>query len=119
MQKQRILVVGATGLVGAAAVDHFSQQDDWEVRTLSRRTPASTLATGHLAADLTDAETCRAAFGSAPVFTHVLYAALHEESDLEAGWRSAGQQETNLLMLRNLLDNVETQGAMQHLTILH
>lgn len=63
MPKQRMLMVGATGLVGAAAVDHFSQQDDREVWTLSRGTPASTVAAGHLAADLTDPETCRAAFG--------------------------------------------------------
>ncbi len=80
--------------------------------------PRPRVATGHLAADLTDAETCRAAFGTAPAFTHVAYAALQENEDLEAGWRSTGQQETNLIMLRNLLDNVETQGALQHLTIL-
>jgi nucleoside-diphosphate-sugar epimerase len=54
----------------------------------------------------------------APSFTHVLYAALHEEDDLEAGWRSSEQQETNLVMLRNVLDAVESRGALQHFTIL-
>jgi len=118
MQGRRMLVVGATGLVGAAAIDHFSAQPGWEVWTLSRRAPVSTVTAGHLAADLTDTDLCRAAFADAPPFTHVLYAALHEEGSLEAGWRSAQQQETNLLMLRNLLDSVEAQGALQHLTIM-
>jgi hypothetical protein len=72
----------------------------------------------HLAVDLTDAAACREAFGQTEPFTHVLYAALQEEDDLEAGWRSRAQQETNLAMLRNVVDGVEAGGRIRHFTIL-
>ena len=44
-----------------------------------------------------------------------MYAALHEEEDLIAGWRNAEQIETNVGMLRNLLDALE---PTEHLTLL-
>ena len=115
--KKRILIVGATGLVGAAATRHFSSLSGWEVTALSRRPPADPRVR-HLAVDLQDDAACRQAFQQAEPFTHVLYAALHEEDKLEASWRSAGQQEVNLRMLRNVLDGVEAGGRLQHLTIL-
>ena len=116
-QASRILIVGATGLVGAAAAEHFSSLPGWEVVTLSRRPPAAP-GTVHLAADLTDEDACRAAFATAPPVTHVLYAALHEHADLAAGWRDAEQRETNLVMLRNVLDGVEALGELRQFTIL-
>jgi nucleoside-diphosphate-sugar epimerase len=68
--------------------------------------------------DLTHAEDCRNALARTQPFTHVLYAALYEESNLEASWRSAGQQSVNLIMLRNVLDGVEARGALRHVTLL-
>jgi nucleoside-diphosphate-sugar epimerase len=68
--------------------------------------------------DLRDTEQCRRAFAGTDPFTHVLYAALHEEDNLEAGWRSKQQQEVNLTMLRNVLDGVEGGGHLRHFTIL-
>lgn len=118
MEDRRILIVGATGLVGSAATEHFAAAPGWEVTTLSRRAPARSDGVGHLAVDLTDGSACRKAFGEAKPFTHVLYAALQEEDDLEAGWRSRAQQEVNLTMLRNVLDGVEAGGRLRHLTIL-
>lgn len=114
---KRILVVGATGLVGAAALRHFSGRPGWQVTALSRRPPAEA-GVQHLAVDLQDEQACQAAFSIAEPFSHVLYAALHEENDLEASWRSRGQQEINLTMLRNVLDGVESGGQLRHLTIL-
>lgn len=118
MEDFRILIVGATGLVGAAATKHFAAARGWKVTTLSRRAPAREDGIAHLAVDLTDAARCRETFEQVEPFTHVLYAALHEEDDLEAGWRSRGQQELNLTMLRNVLDGIEAGGRLQHLTIL-
>jgi nucleoside-diphosphate-sugar epimerase len=115
--QRRILIVGATGLVGTAATEHFAGRPGWEVVTLSRRRPVGWTGS-HLAVDLTDHESCAAVFREAPPITHVLYAALHEEDDLEAGWRSDQQQQTNLAMLRNVLDGAEGRGALQQLTIL-
>ena len=117
MDHRRILIVGATGLVGAAATDHFASLDGWEVVTLSRRQLSRDGVT-HLAVDLTDAGACREAFRQAPPITHVLYAALYEEDDLKAGWHSNTQQAVNLTMLRNVLDGAEAAGRLQHLTIL-
>lgn len=117
MDKHRILIVGATGLVGAAAVRHFTSRPGWEVTALSRRPPADGRV-HHLPVDLRDTDQCRQVFGGAQPFTHVLYAALHEEDNLEAGWRSKQQQEVNLTMLRNVLDGVEAGGQLRHFTIL-
>jgi nucleoside-diphosphate-sugar epimerase len=114
---KRILIVGATGLAGAAAIRHFSGRPGWEVAALSRRPPADP-AVQHLAVDLKDSNACLEAFGRTRPCTHVLYAALHEEGNLEASWRSRGQQEVNLTMLRNVLDGVEAGGRLQHVTIL-
>ena len=114
---KRILIVGATGLVGAAATRHFAERPGWEVTALSRRPPADPRIQ-HLAVDLKDDEACCAAFRQAQPFSHVLYAALHEEDKLEASWRSREQQETNLQMLRNVLDGVEAGGQLRHFTIL-
>jgi nucleoside-diphosphate-sugar epimerase len=118
MEDRRILIVGATGLVGAAATRHFATRPGWRVTTLSRRAPPAGTDAEHLAVDLKDAPACRQAFSAAKAFTHVLYAALHEEDKLEAGWRSKGQQEINLSMLRNVLDGVEAGGRLEHVTIL-
>lgn len=118
MDQRRILIVGATGLVGTAATERFTSSPEWDVVTVSRRRPPDLHGAAHLAVDLTDQRACRDALLDAPPVTHVLYAALHEEDDLEAGWRSRAQQQVNLTMLRNLLDGVEAGGALEHLTIL-
>lgn len=117
MNNRRILIVGATGLVGAAATRHFRDLSGWEVTALSRR-PPEVEGVHHLAVDLQDAAACQQAFKTVAAFTHVLYAALHEEADLQASWRSRDQQDTNLLMLKNVLDGVESGGQLRHFTIL-
>ena len=116
--KNRILIVGATGLAGATATEYFSGLGDWDVVTLSRRPPRHGSASHHISADLTDADACREAFRSAPRITHVFYAALYEEEDLEASWRSQSQAGINLRMLQNVLDNVASTPNFRHLTIL-
>jgi nucleoside-diphosphate-sugar epimerase len=118
MSDRHILVVGATGLVGSAAIRHFAASGGWAVTGLSRRAPRTPPGVRHMPLDLTDSDACRQAFKESRPFTHVLYAALQEEDDLEAGWRSRDQQERNLRMLRNVLDGVEAQGRLSHFTIL-
>ena len=117
MSDRRILIVGATGLVGTAATEHFGRLSGWEVVTLSRRAPAAAGAF-HISADLMDRAACMEAFRKAPPITHILYTALFEEPNLEAGWRSTAQADINLAMLRNVLDGVETASKLQHLTML-
>lgn len=113
----RIAIVGATGLVGAAATEHFSSLPGWEVVTLSRRSPRRGSPVYHISADLTDVEACRAAFAEAPTITHVLYAALYEQEDLLEGWKSTAQAGINLTMLQNVVENVAGPD-FRHLAIL-
>ena len=108
-REPRVLVAGATGLVGRAAVDHFAARDGWAVAGLSRR-PLHRADVRHVPADLTDADACRAAVAAAGPFTHVLYAALYERRDVVAGWRDPEQMETNRAMLAHLLDAVEASS---------
>jgi nucleoside-diphosphate-sugar epimerase len=118
MADKTILIAGATGLVGAAAVEHFCALPDWDVVAVSRRPPPTPLA-NHVPLDLTDAGACRAAMAKLPRVTHVLFAALYEKPDLIAGWRDPGQMAVNLAMLRNLLDGLEASArGLSHITIM-
>lgn len=118
MEKRRILIVGASGLVGAAATEHFSALPNWEVVTLSRRNPLLAGGARHLAVDLLDREACRQAIKSCPPVTDILYTALYEEEDLQVGWRSLEQADINLTMLRNIVEAAEMSGSLRHITIL-
>lgn len=116
-----VLIAGATGVVGESAVAHFAALEGWEVIAVSRRPPEPVPVGGfrHLALDLTDAEACRRALAEVPQVTHVVYAALFEKPGLIAGWRERDQMETNLAMLRNLLEPLgETAKGLRHVTLL-
>jgi nucleoside-diphosphate-sugar epimerase len=53
--RKKVLIAGASGLVGYAALKHFSSVPDCEVLVVSRRPPPETLGARFLALDLTDA----------------------------------------------------------------
>ncbi|MBL8772370.1 MAG: NAD-dependent epimerase/dehydratase family protein [Phenylobacterium sp.] len=114
-----VLVAGATGLVGEAAVARFAAAG-WNVIAVSRRTPEPTVAASvrHIAVDLTDPAACRAALGGLGEVTHLVYAALYEKPGLLAGWRETDQMETNLSMLRNLLEPLAAARPLRHVTLL-
>lgn len=115
-----VLVAGASGTVGQAAVAHFEALGDWQVVAVSRRAPedAGTGRVRHLPLDLLDAEGSRAALLELPAITHVVYTALHERPGLVAGWRDPEQMATNLAMLRNLLEPLTRGGSLQHVSLL-
>jgi nucleoside-diphosphate-sugar epimerase len=115
----RVLVAGASGLVGVAAVDAFLDAG-WEVVALSRRRPemASAEQFRYLALDLRDPAACHAAAADLGGVTHVVYTALHEKPGLITGWREQDQMDTNLAMLRNLLDPLAEVASLQHVTLL-
>lgn len=106
MNANRLLVVGATGLVGRAAIAHFSRLEGWGVVSMSRRAHSAPRVT-HVRADLRDPRSCREALAATGPITHVLYAALYEKPDVVEGWRDSEQMQTNHKMLKNLLDAVE------------
>jgi nucleoside-diphosphate-sugar epimerase len=119
MSNKVMLVAGASGLIGAAAVEHFAALEGWEVVALSRRAVPAGPKLRHLAVDLTDAAACRAAAPVLAGVTHVIYTALYEKDDLIVGWQDEEQHAVNVAMLRNLLDALEDAGSpLAHLTLL-
>lgn len=106
MGERTILVCGASGVIGQAAVEHFARDPEARVIALSRRAPAVREGTRyeHLAVDLLDAAACRAAAEQLGGVTHLVYAALFEKPGLVAGWVEQDQMDTNLAMLRNLME---------------
>jgi nucleoside-diphosphate-sugar epimerase len=101
-----VLVLGASGVVGQAAVQRFLDDGGWSVISVSRRPPEveSPRPFRHLSVDLRDEVACREAFGALAEVTHVVYAALFEKPGLVPGWSERDQMETNLAMLRNVLE---------------
>jgi len=119
MKKHRILIAGAGGVVGAAAVEHFAAQPDFEVIALARRPLDLPPGVKQLRVDLTDLSACHKAARELTHVTHVFFAALFELPDLVAGWRDARQMDVNEAMLRNLLDAIEPVAkGLRHVTIL-
>lgn len=114
-----VLVAGASGLVGTAAVERFLA-DGWDVVAVSRRRPEvdASQPFRHLPVDLQDPAACREAFGGLREVTHVVYAAVFEKPGLVPGWYERDQMETNLAMLRNLLDPLTAGADLQHLSLL-
>jgi nucleoside-diphosphate-sugar epimerase len=118
MARNTVLVAGASGLVGYAALKHFAAAAETDVIALSRRVPPG-VAARHLALDLTDTAACRDAADLLRQVTHVVYAALFELPGLVEGWRNERQIETNGRMLRNLLDPlIAAAPGLRHVTLL-
>ncbi|MFZ8929908.1 MAG: NAD-dependent epimerase/dehydratase family protein [Pseudomonadales bacterium] len=112
---RRILIAGASGVVGQAAVRHFEALQGWEVIGLSRRPPQGVRATP-LAADLSD-PACIEQIQALPPITHVVYAALYEAPGLLEGWRSAEQMQRNDTMLAHCLEGLEAH-PVGHVSLL-
>ncbi len=110
-----VLIAGATGLVGTAALKHFGSR----AIALSRRVPPDLHGARHMAVDLTDAAACRAAAASWRDVTHLVYAALYELPGLVDGWRDEAQIRVNDAMLRNLLEPlIAAAPGLRHVTLL-
>ena len=104
---QKVLITGASGLLGVAAIERFLDAG-WDVVGVSRRKPE--LPSGRdidfLSVDLRDREKARAAFEPLTDVTHIAYTALHEKPELVAGWSSKDQIDTNNAMLRNVVEPI-------------
>ncbi len=119
MPRKTVLVAGASGLVGYAAMKHFASEPDCDVIAVSRRHPGETFGARFVAADLTDRAQCAAVFSALPTVSHIIYAALYEKPGLVAGWRDADQIATNDRMLRNLLDPLAAAAKnLTHVSLL-
>jgi nucleoside-diphosphate-sugar epimerase len=119
MSEQRtVLVAGASGLIGQAAVREFASRPGWQVIAVSRRAPAASASVTWLPLDLTDAAACREASHRLADVTHVIYAAVHEAPGLSPGWFDADVIERNAAMLRNLMGPLLATAAVRHVSLL-
>lgn len=117
---RKVLIAGASGVVGAAAVEEFLAQG-WDVVALSRRKPeiAASRPFQHLAVDLQDASASAAALSQLTDVSHVVYAALFEKPGLVAGWSDRDQMDTNLAMLRNFVEPLLAGSkGLKHVSLL-
>jgi nucleoside-diphosphate-sugar epimerase len=116
---RHLLVVGASGVIGAGAVEHFARTG-WRVTALSRRPPivGADCAFEHLGVDLADERTCAAAVAAMPPVTHLVYAAVSEAPGLVTGWRDQALIDANGRMFANILDPLATAGALRHVCLL-
>ncbi|HMJ37747.1 MAG TPA: SDR family oxidoreductase [Baekduia sp.] len=115
----KVLVAGASGVVGAAALERFLD-NGWDAIALSRRRPDidSPREFDHLSVDLRDPEAARAALSTLSGVSHVVYTALYEKPGLIAGWSDPDQMETNLQMLKNFLEPLVENNDLENVTIL-
>jgi nucleoside-diphosphate-sugar epimerase len=116
----KVLVAGASGLVGRAAVEAFAVRPGWTAVGVSRRAPALGSRAVSVALDLLDADACRAVVAQHPDVTHLVYAATYEAPGLAGGWFDDDVIERNAAMLRNLFDAVQAGAPeLQHVSLLH
>jgi nucleoside-diphosphate-sugar epimerase len=119
MASKKIVVAGATGLVGNAVLRHFGASGGAEVVALSRRKPRDLYRARHVVLDLTDAAQCVAIAPELKGTTHLIYAALYEEPNLVEGWRDPKQIAINDNMLRNLMGALEPVAPdLKHVALL-
>jgi len=114
---RNVLIVGASGIVGRAAFEHFANAPGWNAFGVSRHAPDLSVGQ-HVQLDLLDGEACARTLSDLPAITHVVYAALQEKPGLIEGWFDPEQMETNRRMLENLLSGVETGGQLAHVSLL-
>lgn len=120
MTQNTVLVAGASGLVGHAAVEHFSKLRGWRTIGVSRRVPGDLTGAELVSLDLEDAEACRAFAPRLAEVTHVVYAALFELPGLFRGWIEEEQIQRNGAMLRNLFEPLLAAAPnLEHVSLLH
>src|SRR5579863_6169781 len=119
-EPKRVLVAGASGVIGAGAVEHFGRLPGWQVIALSRRPPVVSpdCAFSHVAVDLGDQAACARALATLPPITHLVYAAVKEAPGLTTGWRDRDLIAANGQMFANLIEPLAASGHLRHASLM-
>jgi nucleoside-diphosphate-sugar epimerase len=117
----KLVVYGATGVIGRAVAEHFAGIPEWETVGVSRRA-VDVAGVQHVPLDLLDRAACTAAARSPQLAgaTHVVFAALQESADLVGGWRDRDVMDRNLAMFANALEPLldATGDSLEHASLL-
>ncbi len=107
------VIAGATGAASKRLKEVLLADTNWRVVGLSRNPPRSeNPRLSFIAADLTDAQSTRAALAKVPDATHLFYTARAQFSDASKGVEDV---EGNAAMLRNLIDGAEASAkGLEH-----
>ena len=103
MSTKHLLVAGASGVIGKAALDSFAQAG-WQITTVGRSSAAPS-DFAHIVADLLDAGSLASSKAGLREVTHLFYSALKPNSD------PGVEADENAAMLENLVDAVRDAGA--------
>lgn len=122
--RNKVLITGALGLSGRAAVRHFESRG-WDVVGISRRTPAEAYRdldskAQFISVDLRDRADCQAKLAALSDVTHIVYAAVYETTDLKSGWTTGTEDFVgiNVQMLTNFLDvMLPVAKGLQQMTV--
>ncbi|MFG1347883.1 SDR family oxidoreductase [Xanthobacter autotrophicus DSM 431] len=101
MSEATALVVGASGIVGRALLNHLDGLPDWNAVGVSRRPPEMRTTARLISLDVLDRNACFKAIAELPEITHVFYTAFVQKETY------AAEVEPNLTMLRNVVEAVE------------
>lgn len=114
-----IAIAGASGVIGAAAVEAFAAAG-WDVIALSRRRPflPDGVRYRHLPLDLANEAECREALAGIGPVSHLVYAAVSEAPGLVAGWSDPALMRANLRMFAHLVDPLARAGRLQRVVLL-
>lgn len=114
----KVVVAGASGVVGAAALELFRHQG-WDAVAVSRRRPDVDVdGFDHVSVDLRDKQATTEVLVQLRDVTHIVYTAVYEKPGLIAGWTEQDQMQTNLEMLQNFLEPLAENNALENVTIL-
>ncbi|KAJ9653484.1 hypothetical protein H2198_007326 [Neophaeococcomyces mojaviensis] len=118
MVGEHVLVTGATGVVGRSAMQYYAERG-YKVTAVSRRRPLNTYGASWTSLDLADVDACKKVLSSLTDVVQIVFAALHEEPNLVAGWLEQKQIDRNEAMLRNTVEAVApTAVSLRNITIL-
>lgn len=119
LKKKKLLLVGASGVIGQSILAHFNQLPGWSVLSVGRRLPPNCPEADFLSVDLLDKAACEQAFSGLRDVTHIIYAAVYEKPGaLIEGWRDPDQMSKNDQMLRHLIEPVnQSPSQVEHITV--
>ena len=107
----RVLVVGATGIIGGGLMQHLARREDLAVVGVSRSGGMAASGERTLAVDLLDPADCTAKLGAMSDVAHIFYAAYQWQPD------RADEVAPNVAMLANVEKDIASENEASKLKI--